>query len=98
MILNNILGRKEYRRVGGGLKKKWVWIDTLRRGPTSGPPLVERVIRIQDSDCHTSKVALIGHGNTLRYILATENMKVGDLLRTSCEIPKNPGWFLCIEN
>ena len=65
----------------------------MRRGPTSGPPLVERVIRILNSDCHTSKVALIGHGNTLRYILATENLKVGDLVKTSGEIPKNPGRF-----
>lgn len=86
-------GRKEYRRVGGGLKKTWLWIDTMRQGPTSGPPLIERVIRIMNSDCHTAKVALIGHGNTLRYILATENLKVGDLVKTSGEIPKNPGLF-----
>jgi large subunit ribosomal protein L2 len=46
-----------------------------------------------NSDCHTSKVALIGHGNTLRYILATENLKIGDLVKTSGEIPKNPGLF-----
>ncbi|CAF0789949.1 unnamed protein product [Adineta ricciae] len=83
-------GRKEYRRVGGGLKKTWLWIDWMRQGPTEGPPLVERVIRIMNSDCHTAKVALIGHGNTLRYILATENLKVGDLVKTSGEIPKNP--------
>lgn len=85
------LGRKEYRRVGGGLKKTWLWVDLMRRGPKSGPPLVERVLRIMNSDCHTAKVALIGHGNTLRYILATENLKVGDLIKTSGEIPKNPG-------
>ncbi|CAF3013340.1 unnamed protein product [Rotaria sp. Silwood2] len=83
-------GRKEYRRVGGGLKKTWLWIDTMRKGPKIGPPLIERVIRIMNSDCHTAKVALIGHGNTLRYILATENLKVGDLVKTSGEIPKNP--------
>lgn len=83
-------GRKEFRRVGGGLKQSWLWIDTMRRGPPSGPPLVERVIRIINSDCHTAKVALIGHGNTLRYILATENLKVGDLVKTSGEIPRNP--------
>ena len=86
-------GRKEFRRVGGGLKQSWLWIDTMRRGPPSGPPLVERVIRIINSDCHTAKVALIGHGNTLRYILATENLKVGDLVKTSGEIPRNPGWL-----
>jgi large subunit ribosomal protein L2 len=63
----------------------------MRRGPTSGSPLLERVIRIVKSDCHTARVALIGHGNTLRYILATENLKEGDLIKTSCEIPKNPG-------
>ena len=66
----------------------------MRKGPKSGPPLVERVIRIVNSDCHTAKVAIIGHGNTLRYILATENLKVGDLVKTSGEIPKNPGLVL----
>ena len=85
------VGRKEFRRVGGGLKKTWLWVDLMRRGPTSGPLLIERVIRIVHSDCHTAKVALIGHGNTMRYILATENLKVGDLVKTSGEIPKNPG-------
>ena len=89
----SVVGRKEYRRVGGGLKRQWLWVDTMRQGPSSGPPLVERVIRIMNSDCHTAKIALIGHGNTLRYILATENMKVGDLIKTSGEIPKNPGSF-----
>jgi large subunit ribosomal protein L2 len=68
----------------------------MRKGPSSGPPLIERVIRIINSDCHTAKVASIGHGNTLRYILATENLKVGDLVKTSNEIPKNPGLFFTI--
>lgn len=77
--------------MGGGLKKTWLWVDLMRRGPTEGPPVVERVIRIMNSDCHTAKVALVGHGNTLRYILATENLKVGDLIKTSGEIPRNPG-------
>lgn len=36
-------------------------------------------------------ICLVAHGNTKRYILATRNMKKGDLIRTSCEIPKNPG-------
>jgi len=83
-------GRKEYRRVGGGLTKTWLWVNTKRQGPSSGPPLIERVIRIVNSDCHTAKVALIAHGNTQHYILATENLKVGDLIKTSNEIPKNP--------
>ncbi|CAF0962741.1 unnamed protein product [Didymodactylos carnosus] len=83
-------GRKEFRRVGGGLKKTWLWVDTKRQGPASGPPLIERVVRIINSDCHSAKVALVGCGNTLHYIFATENLKVGDLIKTSSEIPKNP--------
>lgn len=39
----------------------------------------------------TAKIAVIGHGDTLRYIIATENMKPGDLIKTSRVIPRNPG-------
>lgn len=43
-------------------------------------------------DGHRSaKVALIGRGDKLRYIIATENMKPGDLIKTSRFIPRNPG-------
>ena len=43
-------------------------------------------------DAHrTPKIALVAVGDYLKYILATENMKAGDILKTSCYVPRNPG-------
>lgn len=40
--------------------------------------------------CRTADVALVGTGKELKYILATENMKPGDIIRTSRFIPRIP--------
>lgn len=67
----------------------------------------ERVIDVLFDGHRSAKVALIGHGDKLRYIIATENMKPGDLIRSSKHIPRNPGKFrksphfnryLCFQN
>lgn len=89
-------GRLVVKGIGGGIKHKYHWIDWKRVGPTEGPPLVERVIKIIKDGCRTAHVALVAHGDTLKYILATENMKAGDLIKTSCHIPRIPGMQLQI--
>jgi large subunit ribosomal protein L2 len=81
-------GTKLFRRVGGGLPIDWYFIDFKRVGPKSGPPLVEKVIDIFKTRDRTSFIALVAHANVKRLILATENMKIGDLIRTSGEIPR----------
>ena len=83
-------GERLYRRVGGGLPIYWHFVDFKRVGPKSGPPLVEKVIDIIKTRDRTSFLALVAHADIKRYILATQNMKVGDLIRTSQEIPKIP--------
>jgi large subunit ribosomal protein L2 len=84
-------GEKLFRRVGGGLPVYWHFMDFKRVGPTSGPPLVEKVIQIiRNARDRTGFIALVAHADIKRYILATENMKVGDLIRTSGEIPRLP--------
>ena len=87
----NILGRVVNKREGGGHRQNWRWVDEKRTGPKSGPPLVERVLRIQYDPHRSADIALVGSGNHKRYILATENMKAGDLIKTSGEIPDVPG-------
>lgn len=80
--------------IGGGIKRKYHWIEWRRIGPkTEGPPLVEKVIDIIVDWCRTSRVALVANGDKLKYYLATENMKPGDLIHTSQFIPRIPGWF-----
>lgn len=39
--------------------------------------------------CRTAHVALVGSGRELKYILATENMKVGDIIKTHCGLTKD---------
>lgn len=68
----------------------WYFVDFKRVGPKSGPPLVEKVLSIFQSRDRTAFIALVGHADIKRYILATQNMKVGDLIRTSGEIPRVP--------
>lgn len=46
-----------------------------------------------DCGCRTAKVALVGCGTQLKYIIATVNMKPGDMLVTSGYIPRIPGIF-----
>jgi len=39
----------------------------------------------------SAHVALVGHDDKLRYILATENMKRGDIIKTSSELTRIAG-------
>ncbi|XP_011208055.1 39S ribosomal protein L2, mitochondrial [Bactrocera dorsalis] len=85
-----VSGRLVAKGIGGGIKQKFHWVKWVRDGPLEGPPQEERVIEIIDDGCRTAKVALVGVGNELKYILATENMKVGDIIKTSRFIPRIP--------
>lgn len=62
-----------------------------REGPSEGPVQEEKVLDIMFDGHRSAKVALLGTGEQLRYIIATENMKVGDVIKTSRVIPRNPG-------
>lgn len=63
----------------------------MRDGPSGeGEFQVEKVLEIIKCGCRTASVALVGVGDELKYILATENMKPGDLLKTSRFIPRIP--------
>lgn len=83
-------GRLVVKGIGGGIKHKYHWIDWKRVGPKEGPPIVEKVIKIIKDGCRTAYVALVAHEDKLKYILATENMKAGDLIKTSSHIPRIP--------
>ncbi|KAF7282898.1 mitochondrial ribosomal protein L2 [Rhynchophorus ferrugineus] len=83
-------GRIVVKGIGGGIKQKYHWIDWKRIGPKEGPPVVAKVVKIIKDGCRTSHVALIAYEDQLKYILATENMKPGDIIKTSCHIPRIP--------
>ncbi|KAG5890888.1 hypothetical protein JTB14_002827 [Gonioctena quinquepunctata] len=84
-------GRMIVKGIGGGIKHKYHWIDWIRQGPTEeGKVQAEKVIKIITDGCRTANVALVAHGNKMKYILATVNMKQGDVIKTSCYIPRIP--------
>lgn len=90
-----VTGRVVAKGIGGGIKHKYHWIKWVRDGPSQeGEILKEIVIEIMEDGCRTAKIALVGHGDNLKYILATENMKAGDIIKTSRFIPRIPGIFL----
>lgn len=98
----NSLGRVVVATLGGGIKHKYHWIDWHRRGPNvEGEYYIEKVLELIEDGCRTARVALVGGGDRLRYILATVNMKPGDIIKTSEYIPRAAGRlclfsFLCL--
>ncbi|KAJ4430172.1 large ribosomal subunit protein uL2m [Periplaneta americana] len=85
-----VTGRVIAKGIGGGIKHKYHWIAWKREGPKEGKPIEERVIQIMDDGCRTAKIALVAGEDKLKYILATENMKAGDIIKTSGHIPRIP--------
>lgn len=78
--------------IGGGIKHKYHWIQWCRVGPKSvdEKPKEHRVLQVIEDGCRTAFIALVASGSELSYILATENMKAGDIIRTSQAIPRIP--------
>ncbi|XP_014212845.1 39S ribosomal protein L2, mitochondrial [Copidosoma floridanum] len=87
-----VTGRKVVIGIGGGIKHKYHWINWRRDGPSdlNESPKEEKVLQVFKDGCRTSHVALVGSGKELYYILATVNMKPGDILRTHKGIPRIP--------
>lgn len=86
-----VTGRVICKGIGGGIKHKYHWVKWVRDGPSAeGPPQEEKVLDVLFDGCRTAKVALVGVGSELKYILATENMKPGDIIKTSRFIPRIP--------
>ncbi|XP_046824967.1 39S ribosomal protein L2, mitochondrial [Vespa crabro] len=87
-----VSGRVIVKGIGGGIKHKYHWIKWARDGPTdlNEKPKEEKVLEVFQDGCRTSFVALVGSGDELKYILATEKMKPGDIIKTHKGIPRNP--------
>lgn len=86
-----VTGRMVAKGIGGGIKYKFHWIKWVREGPTEGPPKLEKVMDVLFDGCRTAKIALVAVQDEMKYILATENMKAGDIIKTSRFIPRIPG-------
>lgn len=86
-----VTGRVIVKGIGGGIKHPYHWIDFKRLHQGDGSNLIiEKVVAVFRDGCRTANVALVAGRNKMRYILATENMKAGDIIKTSSEIPRIP--------
>lgn len=63
----------------------------MRSGPVEGEPFTERITEVRYDPCRSANIAVAASGDKKRYIIATENMKPGDLIETYGGIPRSAG-------
>ncbi|XP_043196662.1 39S ribosomal protein L2, mitochondrial-like isoform X1 [Amphibalanus amphitrite] len=83
-------GRVVVGTLGGGSKQKFRWVDPERPPLSDGSPRRERVLQLVYDALRTCTVALVAHGEHVRYVIAHEGMKVGDIITTYGDIPRIP--------
>ncbi|KAG8547049.1 hypothetical protein GDO81_029217, partial [Engystomops pustulosus] len=82
-------GRVRVRGVGGGHKQLFRMIDLQRLRYEPGrenTPFQEKVVEVRYDPCRSADIALVAGGKRKRWIIATENMKAGDLITSSGHI------------
>ena len=50
-----------------------------------------QVSEVRKDPCRTGHIAMVATGERKRWVLATENMKPGDLLKNSMYLTETPG-------
>ncbi|GFO23216.1 50S ribosomal protein l2 [Plakobranchus ocellatus] len=83
-------GRIWVHKIGGGDKVVYRMRDMKREGPKDSEPLAERVNAVMKDETRSAHLAVIAGGNKKRYIVASENMKPGDIIKTSGKISAMP--------
>jgi len=83
-------GRIVVGKIGGGHKQKFRWVMYTRESPKDGNPIMERVLKVAYDPCRTARIAMVARDNFKRWIIATENMKVGNIIKSCGEIPRIP--------
>uniref|UniRef100_A0A1A7WFZ3 Large ribosomal subunit protein uL2m n=1 Tax=Iconisemion striatum TaxID=60296 RepID=A0A1A7WFZ3_9TELE len=82
-------GKIRTHGIGGGHKQRYRWIDFQRlryEAEKEDRPFEEKVVEVRYDPCRSADIALVASGNRKRWIIATENMQVGDLIKTSSVI------------
>jgi len=88
-----VTGIKVISGVGGGSKQRYRWVDWHRvpkDWPKDGTVLQERVINVCYDPCRDAKICLTGYDEFLRWQLATDKLKPGDIISTYTDIPDIP--------
>ncbi|XP_075411189.1 large ribosomal subunit protein uL2m [Tenrec ecaudatus] len=82
-------GRIRVHGIGGGHKQRYRMIDFLRfraQQESKPAPFEEKVIAVRYDPCRSADIALVAGGSRKRWIIATENMKAGDVILNSNHI------------
>ncbi|XP_060706690.1 39S ribosomal protein L2, mitochondrial [Hemiscyllium ocellatum] len=82
-------GKIKVHGIGGGHKQRYRMIDFQRLRYQPGQlelPFEEKVVEVRYDPCRSADIALIAGGSRKRWIIATENMEPGDILKTSGQI------------
>lgn len=83
-------GRKWTAKLGGGLPRQFFWVqhNRISKSDVENERLFfERVMLIKEDDNRSGYIALVGGPTIRRWILATDEMKVGDIIR-NCARPE----------
>lgn len=79
-------GKIRTHGIGGGHKQKYRMIDFQRlhyESDREPKPFEEKVVEVRYDPCRSADIALVAGGNRKRWIIATENMQTGDIIKTS---------------
>lgn len=83
-------GQVQNKRVGGGAKQRIRLVDYTRNAISEKEPLVERVLSVDYDPLRSADLALVASGNNKRWIIASDNMKKGDIIKSHIKIPQYP--------
>jgi len=75
--------------IGGGYKFDWFWVDYMRNrfSPAGSGCYEERILEVRRAPNQTAYVGLAAGAHGRRWILATDNLKAGDVVRSYNYIP-----------
>ncbi|KAJ8361437.1 hypothetical protein SKAU_G00179620 [Synaphobranchus kaupii] len=80
-------GKLRTSGIGGGHKQKYRIVDFQRlsfeKADEKQQSFQEKVIEVRYDPCRSADIALVAGGNRKRWIIATENMRAGDIITTS---------------
>lgn len=83
-------GKIVNKRMGGGAKQKYRMMDFTRNAVSETEPLVERVLQVRYDALRSADIALVSNGTHKRWILAGQDTKKGDLVKSYANIPELP--------
>lgn len=83
-------GRIWNHRRGGGHKRNFRMIDWVRCREADGLTRTEKVEKILYDPNRSARIALVATGEMLRYVIATNSMKPGDLIQSSQVLTRSP--------